>query len=254
MAGGATAAWRAGGRTYHAGMASKAGADQQRAATSLHDPVAVQILLAEYSSLNGARALVYNEAFTRGAMFLSFLSMSLVGLALVAQAVPLDRTFVLVSGVVLAVDLVVGLTTYGRIIRANYEDYLAIQRMARIRHGFSEIAPIVQPYLSGDVHDDLFGVMVSYGSPPVRGLPALVYQLTTSSTLVALIDSVLTGVLAVVLALLVGAPAVVAFVIGAIAALALLVVLGAMTVKFYASVQASLPVRFPRGRHSDDRA
>ena len=57
-------------------------------ATSLLDPRALQILSAEHSSLLSARALAYNEAFTRAGMFLAFLSMSFVALALVAQALP----------------------------------------------------------------------------------------------------------------------------------------------------------------------
>jgi hypothetical protein len=40
------------------------------AVLSLRDPRAVSILTSEYSNLQSARSLVYNEAFTRGAMFL----------------------------------------------------------------------------------------------------------------------------------------------------------------------------------------
>src|SRR5215207_4134862 len=168
-------------------MAGRKAPEAPDAIVSLRDPRAVSILTSEYSNLQSARSLVYNEAFTRGAMFLSFLSMSLVGLALIAQALPPGRGLLVVAIVVLGFDLVVGLTTYGRIVRANYEDYLAIQAMARIRHAYAEIAPILRPYLSSSIHDDLTGVMVSYGSPPLGGLPAVVYQFSTSSTLVGLI-------------------------------------------------------------------
>ena len=213
--------------------------------TSLQDPRAVQMLASEYAGLQSARSLVYNEAFTRGAMFLSFLSMSLVGLALVAQALPLERDFVLVAVVVLAFDLVVGLTTYGRIVRANYEDYLALQAMARIRHAYGEVAPILLPYFSTSIHDDLPGVMASYGSPPTRGLAAVAYQLTTSATLVALVDSMIAGVLALGVVLAAGAATQLAFVVAAMAALGVFVALAALTVRFYVRVQASLRVRFP---------
>ena len=215
---------------------------------SLLDPRAVQILGSEYGSLLSARSLAYNEAFTRGAMFLAFLSMSFVGLALVAQALPIDRDFLLVAVVVLAFDLVVGLTTYGRVIRANYEDYLAVQGMARIRHGYAEIAPILHPYLSAGVHDDLEGVMVTYGSPPLGGLGAVAYQLSTSSTLVGLIVSMIGGVLALVVAVLVGASVAVAFIVAAVAGLGVFVALAVMTIRFYTGVQARLPVLFPTPR------
>jgi len=102
-------------------------------ATSLYDPRVIQVLSTEHWSLLSARSLVYNEAFTRGAMFLAFLSASWVALALVAQAMGVDRAFQAAAALILAFDLVLGLTTYARIIRANQEDYLAMRGMARIR-------------------------------------------------------------------------------------------------------------------------
>jgi len=214
-------------------------------ATSLLDPRSLQILSAEHSSLLSARALAYNEAFTRGAMFLAFLSMSFVGIALVAQAIAIDRDLLLVTALVLGFDLVVGLTTYGRIVRANYEDYIAVQGMARIRHGYGEIAPVVLPYFTSSVHDDLTGVMVTYGSPPTAGAGAVAYQLATSPTMIGLIVSMIGGVLALVLTLIAGAPVQLAFGVAVVALLAIFVVLAALTVRFYLGVQARLPVRFP---------
>jgi hypothetical protein len=206
------------------------------------------MLTAEYSSLQSTRSLVYNEAFTRGAMFLSFVSMSLVGLALIAQTLAPGSSPLVVAIVVLALDLVVGLTTYGRIIRANYEDYLAIQAMARIRYAYAEIAPVALPYLSGGVSDDMAGVMATYGSPPVRGLPALAYQLTTSSTLVALVDAVLAAVLALAVGIALGASLVTSIWVAALMGVGVLVAIAALTARFYLGVQRSIEVRFPAAR------
>ena len=139
---------------------------------SLHDPRAIQILSAEHFSLLSARSLAYTEAFTRGGMFLAFLSMSFVALALLANSLPGGRDLLLIAALVLTFDLVVGVMTYGRILGANYEDYRAVHGMARIRHGYGEIAPILLPYFTDATHDDLAGVMVSYGSPPTRGAGA----------------------------------------------------------------------------------
>ena len=50
------------------------------------DPRAITLLTTEHWSLLTSRSLAYNEAFTRGGMFLTFLSMSFVALALFAQA------------------------------------------------------------------------------------------------------------------------------------------------------------------------
>ena len=50
------------------------------------DPGVLQILAVEHSGLLSARSLVYNESFARVASFLALVSMSFVGLALLAQA------------------------------------------------------------------------------------------------------------------------------------------------------------------------
>ena len=218
---------------------------QQDPVTSLLDPRAIQILSAEHSSLQAARSLAYNESFTRGGMFLAFLSVSFVALALVAQAVTVNRDFLIVAAIVLAFDLVVGLTSYGRIIGASQEDYLAVQGMNRIRHGYGEIAPVLLPFLAAGTHDDLAGVMVSYGSPPTQGFGAAVYQLTTSSGMINLIVSMVGAVLALVVALIFGASVQLALVVAAVALLAVFGALAAMTVWYYLRVQAALQVLFP---------
>jgi hypothetical protein len=217
-------------------------------ATSLLDPRVLQILTTEHSSLLSARSLAYNESFSRGGLFLTFLSMSFVALALVAQAVPIDRDFLVITAVVLVFDLVVGLTTYGRIIGANYEDYRAVYGMARIRHGYGEIAPVVLPYFTTSTHDDLEGVMVSYGSPALRGPGAFIYQLTTSASMIALIVAMVGGVLALVVTLVLGGSTLVAVAAAAAGLVGVFIILVAITVRFYSGVQAALQVVYPTPR------
>ncbi|HEY4190726.1 MAG TPA: hypothetical protein VGM28_09910, partial [Candidatus Limnocylindrales bacterium] len=59
--------------------------DTQEAA-ALADPRALTILTTEHWSLLSGRSLVYNEAFSRAGMFLSFLAATLVALGLMAGA------------------------------------------------------------------------------------------------------------------------------------------------------------------------
>ena len=247
-----------GSRSRTASASSSASGAQAQLATdpvaSLRDPRALQILTAEHGSLLSARSLAYNEAFTRGAMFLAFLSMSFVALALVAQALPVNRDFLLVAAVVLAFDLVVGLTTYGRIVAVSVEDYRAVQGMTRIRHAYVEIAPVVLPYFTASVHDDLPGVMVSYGNPPMSGPGAVVYQLTTSGAMIGLIVSMIGGVLALVVTLILGASVPVAFGVAAVAAFGVFVALAAMMIRFYTRLQADLQVLFPTPRDGPGQA
>src|SRR5687767_1235538 len=107
--------------------------------TSLSDPRAVQILSTEHWSQLASRSLAYNEAFIRGGMFLSFLSMSFVGLALLAQAMSFTTQFLIIAIVVLAFDFVIGVLTYVRMSGAAADDLRSVHGMARIRHGYTEI-------------------------------------------------------------------------------------------------------------------
>ncbi len=192
--------------------------------TSLDDPRALQILTTEHWSLLTARSLAYNEAFTRGGMFLAFLSTSFVALALVSQAMSFQDSFLIIAAIVLAFDVIIGLTTYARIIGANQDDLRALHGMARIRHGYTQIAPIVEPYFTTGTHDDVRGAMLSYGTPARTGIGLILYGISTSGGMIGLINSLVVGVLAGVLVLLTHLPgewAVGAGVVAAVAAFAI---------------------------------
>jgi hypothetical protein len=173
--------------------------------TSLDDPRAISILSTEHWSLLSARSLAYNEAFTRGGMFLTFLSMSFVALALLAQGMgSFDSQFLTIAAVVLAFDLVIGLATYGRISGANVDDLRAVHGMARIRHGYTQIAPITERYFTTPTHDDIESVLLTYGGPASSGPGLILYGLTTSGGMIGLITAMIGGVLAAVLGLIIG--------------------------------------------------
>ena len=212
--------------------------------TSFEDARVLQILTAEHSSLSSARALVYNEAFTRVGMFLSFLSTSFVALALIAQATSFGEPFLGIAAIVLTFDLLVGLVTLGRILGTTSDDLRAVHGMARVRHGYLEIAPLLEPYFTTGTSDDPAGVMKAYRAPTslVRGV---LYALTTSTGMMAIIVALIGGVLAGVLALIVGLGAGLAFGLGAVAAIVLFAVLGASAGAYFSRDQGSLEVRFP---------
>ena len=216
--------------------------------TSLDDPRALQILSTEHWSLLSARSLAYNEAFTRGGMFLSFLSMSFVALALLSQAMSFDQQFLIIAAIVLAFDVIIGLTTYGRIIGANADDLRAVHGMSRIRHGYTQIAPVVAPYFTTGIHDDPEGVMISYGSPPETYPAVILYGLTTSGGMIGLISSMVGGVLAGVLALIFGGSAGLAIIVAVVGTLIVFTIQAVLTAGSIDRVSASLPVLFP----SDD--
>jgi hypothetical protein len=223
--------------------------------TSLDDERAITILTTEHWSLLSARSLAYNEAFTRGGMFLTFLSMSFVALALASSAMTFSDEFLTVTAVVLAFDFVLGLTTYARIIGANLDDMRAVHGMARIRHGYTQIAPITTPYFTTAVHDDPAGIGLAYGDQSTSMPGVLFYGLTTSGGMIGLILSMVGGVLTSVLALLLGVDGGAALGIGVGGGLVVFGALTWLTVGRVPAEQKKLPVLFPsHSSHPEETA
>jgi hypothetical protein len=212
---------------------------------SLDDPRVIQILSTEHWSLLASRSLAYNEAFIRGGMFLTFLSMSFVALALLAQGMSFGTQFLTIAAVVLAFDLVIGLATYGRINGANVDDLRAVHGMARIRHGYTQIAPIAAPYFTTATHDDIASVLTAYGSPSSTGLGLILYGLTTSGGMIGLITSMVGGVLAAVLGLIVGVSGGMAVWIGLGGGVLVFVILLVTTAGAVPRNQAAMTILFP---------
>ena len=210
------------------------------------DPRALQVLTSEQAALSSARALVYNEAFTRAGMFLTFVSASLVALALVGQAMAFSRDFLVLAATLLAFDILIGVATLGRVFDAGLDDLRFIQGMNRIRQGYARVAPAVVPFLPGSIHDDAAGVFETYGSLSLRrGTSAIFHGLSTTGGMIATIVAVLAGALGAVAGLLldrgqatvVGA-GVVAFVVVFVA----LIRYGTSTIRAF---HTSLTPRFP---------
>ncbi len=130
----------------------------------LGDPRALTILTTEHWSLLTARSLVYNEAFARAGMFLTFLTGSLVALGFVSQGSGYTPEFLLLATALLGFDLFIGLATLGRISAASAEEIRALQGMNRLRHAYLEMVPSLEPYFSTSGHDDLMAVVSIYGA------------------------------------------------------------------------------------------
>ena len=156
------------------------------------DPGVLTILSTEHWGLLSARSLVYNETFTRVGSFLTLVSMSFVGLALLAQGRGFDRDFLLFAAIILVFDLLVGLVTIVRVLGAIDEDLRAEHGMSRLRHAYLEVAPYLRPYFTTPSNDDLRSVMTSYGKPHT-GPTGVVYFLSTSLGLMTLLVSVIAG-------------------------------------------------------------
>jgi hypothetical protein len=213
--------------------------------TSIDDPRTITLLTTEHWSLLGARSLAYNEAFVRAGMFLTFLSTSFVALALVAQAMSFGQDFLSVAALVLAFDFVVGLTTFLRMNGANLDDLRANHGMARIRHAYTQITPIVTPYFTTPTHDDIDAVTAVYGPISERLAGQFVYGLSTSNGMIALIVAMVGGVLTAVVAMLFGVAGQASIWIGVAGGVLVLAGLFAVTYTTILREQSRIPVLFP---------
>ena len=169
----------------------------------LDDQRAQTILSTEHWSLLSARALVYNEAFSRVGMFLTFLSATLVALGLVSTATGFNRDFLFVAALTLTVDLFIGLSTLGRVVGATAEDLRYLAGMNRIRHGYHDMVPGLGRYFISGQHDDVRGAWAIYGDAdalvPESKISAVAHGLTTmpglTSSLCAIVLALLVDVL-----------------------------------------------------------
>jgi hypothetical protein len=213
----------------------------------LDDPRVLQILSTEHWSLLSTRSLAYNEAFTRAGMFLTFLSMSFVALALLAQAMSFGRDYLVIAAIVLAFAFIIGLATYVRIVTTWIVDAHATQGMNRIRHGYVDVAPVVENYFITSIHDDAAGVMRTYDPRTVPGsvVQDLAYGLSTTLGMIAIIVSLVGGALASVVAMAFGVSTWVAVGIGAVVAIASFAMGARWGFGALQGPDVPLPARFP---------
>lgn len=211
----------------------------------LTDPRSITLLTTEHWSLLSARSLAYNEALARAGMFLTFLSMSFVALGLLSTASGFSSDFLVITALVLTFDLIIGLTTFGRILGANFDDFRSMHGMARIRHGYVQMAPLVGRYLTTPTHDDVSSVNAAYGPGESSWLADALYGLTTAAGMVGLIVAMLVGLLGAVFALLAGVSGGMVLVIGSAVAIAAFVGLLVPTIAAAYRSQATLRAEFP---------
>jgi hypothetical protein len=173
--------------------------------TGLDDPRAVEILTTEHWSLLSTRALGYQETFGRTTIFVAILSGTVVALALLAQATHFRRETLWFALALMSVALFIGLATFVRCVAINYEDARCVTGMNLPRQAYWQIVPELEPFFVTGHQPDPDGKPLGEGSP--QRLVNLANSLTTTSGVVAALNSVLAGALARDLGALFGAGA-----------------------------------------------
>ena len=181
---------------------------------------ALQILATEHWSLLAARNITYGAIYSRATIFLTVVSAAVVSLALVARATEFGDGFSAFALLVLPVALFVGVATYIRLIEARIDDFWLLSGMNRLRHAYLEIAPGLEPYFVTGHHDDEQGLYETYGP----GTGSRFYRLIgETSTLVAVINAALAGVVVGLVANAAGAGSELSLFIGAVVTTVLVV-------------------------------
>ncbi|HJP89474.1 MAG TPA: hypothetical protein VJ850_10615 [Candidatus Limnocylindrales bacterium] len=222
-------------------------ADANVSTGSLTDPGVLQILSTEHWSLLAARSLVYNEAFSRAGMYLSFLSATVVALGLIATATGFTDGFLMITTVLLAIDLFIGYASLGRIASTSSEDIKFLQGMNRIRNAYVQIAPAVAPYFLHGHHDDPTTVLGVYGPVEATTVSSMLHGFTTVPGMIGAINSAVAGALVAVLTMLATHNPLLAGILGIVVFLTSFIGLTVVTMRMIRRFWASFEVRFPKG-------
>jgi hypothetical protein len=166
-------------------------ASRERGKTGLDDPRALDILTTEHWSLLSTRNLGYQEMFGRTTIFIAVLSAIVIAIALLAQASHFGREILSVTLLLIAVGLFIGVATFVRSVAINAEDARWVMGLNLLRKAYLQIVPELEPYFvtghkAGDDRQ-----LLAYGSP--QRLANMATSLTTTSSVVATLNSVLAG-------------------------------------------------------------
>ena len=223
-------------------------ADHGQSVSSTTTSAKLQILSTEHWSLLASRSLTYGESFSRVGTFLTVLTGAVVALALLAQVGHFDRAFTLAALLILSVVFFLGLATLGRLGSLGSEDLRWVMGMNRLRRGYLEMYPDLEPYFVTGSHDDFRGVAISsgYGRLPGQGgFGEALHGFTTLPAVVGVIVSVVAGVLGALVANAFGAPEEIAIGAGAAAFFATIVAFGFFASRAFNARVKAIPSRYP---------
>lgn len=114
--------------------------------------------------------------------------------------------------------------------------------MNRLRHGYLELAPELEPYFITSHHDDAAGVMRTYGMGPRMNFS---HFLAGTPNLVAAINVVVFGVFVALVAQTLGASDQMGLIAGLLAAVAAVIGFGAWAASTIRRARRSFHPRFP---------
>jgi hypothetical protein len=169
-------------------------------------------LTTEHFTLQGARGSTVSESTARAGLYVGALSSSLVAIGFIAQAAQMGDAFRVFVLVVLPALYLLGLFTLVRVVYSSVEDLHYGRAINRIRNYYLQLAGPAARYFSMVGHDDTSGVLANMAI--VRPSRWQLYY--TLGTLVAVLNAIVAAAFVAFGAGVLGAPLLVAVVIGAV--------------------------------------
>jgi hypothetical protein len=205
-------------------------------------PVRAQVLAVEHWSLLATRNAIWQEIFSRTGTFLTILSATIVALSLVVQAAGFAERFRVIALLVLPVVLLIGLTTYMRLVEADIEDAWLVIGMNRLRHAYVELVPDLDRFLVTGHHDDEASMLQTYSFRRRIGVGHL---LAGSPVVIGIVNAVIGGVIAAIVCQAFGGAIWLQVVVGLLAALGTGASLGALLLMRVRRFRRTYQPRFP---------
>jgi hypothetical protein len=215
-----------------------------------HDPLAaskLQILATEHWSMLATRSLTYTESLGRVNVFLAILSGAVIALALVAQADRFGPTFILIAILTLSVVLFAGLATISRLTQLNRDDFRWVIAMNRLRHGYLDLHPELEPNFTTSPYDDVPGALKTIGIDVTAapGLGSAMHVFQTLPGMLSVIVAAVAGAIGALAALAIGLPSLVVVLLGAAVFVLAVLLMGIWSQRSFGRSDPSLDPRFP---------
>jgi len=193
------------------------------------------IMSTEHFTLQGARSAAISDANGRTSFFLSTLSAGVVALAFVAQVAQTGPAFTVLALILLPTLLVVGLASFERLLQLGIENIRTVVAINRVRRYYLEVAPELRPHFTLSDRDDPQGVLTSLGS--IHGGIRPWDLFVTNAGLVGVIDGIVSGVLATLVAVTLHQDATASALVGIVAGA---IVLGGLSLYLARSWRAAI--------------
>jgi len=180
----------------------------------------IETLAALNATVQSQRAALSNEILMRASIFAALVSATVIGISFLAQATQFSAETAAMALVLLPVTLFVGLMTFLRAVEINRQDGAALATLRQVQQAYARIDPGAREMIGGFVAaaDDMRDGGLGQGRR--QHLGNVLRSLTTTSSVIAALNSVLAGTLASIIAARLGGALEADLVVGSVVAVA----------------------------------